>query len=62
VYLFDAGNERKRRFRKAKILPQRWYVSLDDLVAGVDNRVLICISMTMEEAGVSKEIVNDGGA
>jgi hypothetical protein len=38
------------------------YVDLGDLVAGVDNRVLICISMTMEEAGVSEEMVDDGGA
>ena len=62
VYLLDAGNERKSRFRKTKILPQRWYVSSDDLVADVDNRLLICISMTMEEVGVFQEIVDDDGA
>ena len=61
VYSLDAGNERKSLFRKAKILPQRWYVDLGDLVAGVDNEALICISMTMQEAGFSEETVDDGG-
>jgi dUTP pyrophosphatase len=57
VYLLDAGNERKSLFCDALVLPQRWYVDLGDLVAGVENRALIWVSMTMEEMRFSEEML-----
>ena len=44
------------------VLPQRWYVGSGDVVAYVDNKAFIWVSMTMEEVGFSEEIVDDGGA
>jgi hypothetical protein len=49
VYSLDAGNERKSLSQKAKILPQRWYVGLGDVVRYVDNRAFIWVSMTMDK-------------
>ena len=62
MYLLDAGNERKSLFREPVVLPQRWYVDSGDVVAYVDNKAFIWVSMTMEEVGFSEEIVDDGGA
>ena len=44
------------------VLPQRWYVDLGDVVGYVDNKAVICVSMTMEKVRFSEEIVDDGGA
>ena len=44
------------------ILPQRWYIDLGDVVGHVDNKALLCVSMTMGKARFSEEIVDDGGA
>jgi hypothetical protein len=48
VYLLDAGKGRKSLFSERLILPQRWYVDLGDVVGCVDNKVFMCVSMTME--------------
>ena len=44
------------------VLPQRWYVDLGDVVGYVDNKALICVSITMEEVRFFEESFDDGGA
>jgi dUTP pyrophosphatase len=57
VYLLDAGKGRKSRFGKPVILPQRLYIDLRDVMGDVDNKALICVSMTMGRLEVFQEML-----
>ena len=52
LYLLDA--ERRKVVSKNRGSPQKWYIDLV-MFARVNNKAIICVSMTMEKTGFSRD-------